>query len=122
MMDILNYVNPFLNYNTKYYESISEYFNKLNLSKKDFLNVICVNIRSINANFDHLLLWFENDENFRFLDVIVLTETWHNTNYCNFKINGFQMYHTKVKRNQNDGIIIFIKDNFSVDFNEYGYN
>lgn len=41
-------------------------------------------------------------------------------NNCNFNINGFQLFHSKVKRNQNDGITIFIKDNFSVDFKEYG--
>jgi len=65
---------------------------------KDFLNVICVNIRSANANFDHLLLSLENDENYRYLDVIILTGTWHNTNNCNFNINGFQLYHSKVKK------------------------
>lgn len=121
-MDILNFVDSFFKYKTKYYESITEYFNVLNLSKKDFLNVICFNIRSINANFDHLLLSFENDVNFRFLDVIVLTETWHDPNNCNHSLNGFQMYHTKIKRNQNDGIIIFIRENFSVEINEYGCN
>lgn len=86
----------------------------------DILN--SVNIRSANANFDHLLLSFENDVMFKYLDVIILTETWHDTNNCNFNINGFQLFHSKVKRNQNDGIIIFIKDNFSVDFKEYDCN
>lgn len=32
------------------------------------------------------------------------------------------MYNTKVKRNQNYEIIIFIKDNFFVDFIECGCN
>jgi len=70
-MDILNSVNLYLNYKTKYYESVSEYFNELNLTKKGFLNVRCVNIRSANANFDNLLLSLENDENYRYLYVII---------------------------------------------------
>lgn len=32
------------------------------------------------------------------------------------------MYYFKLKRNQNYGIIVFVKNNFSVDFNEYGCN
>jgi len=31
------------------------------------------------------------------------------------------MYFTKIKRNQNYGIIVFVENNFAVDSHEYGF-
>lgn len=109
-MDILNTINSYTHYKTKYFETISEFAYTFDLSCNTFLSVICINIRSANANFNNLLLSFENDVNFKQLDVIILTETWHGINNCSYSIPGFQICYTKMKRNQNDGIIVFIRN------------
>lgn len=44
---------------------------------------LCCTIRSVNANLEELLLLFENDKNSNLLDIIILTETWHDDNYFN---------------------------------------
>ena len=74
-MNILSSMNSYLSYKTKYFNSISDFVNNFSLYEKNLLNIFCINIRSINANFDQLLLFFENDVNFYRVDVIVLTET-----------------------------------------------
>lgn len=66
---------------TNYFESFSEYGSYVNNYDKSLLNVLCLNIRSANANFDELLLFLENYANSKKLDVIVLTETWHDSRF-----------------------------------------
>lgn len=68
------------------------------------------NIRSTNANVDELFLCLENDINSINI-VIILTETWHDTNHINISVSGYSSYFTKIKRNQNDSIIILFKKN-----------
>lgn len=75
---VLNKFNNFIesrNYRTNYFESFSEYDSYVNNKDNSLLNIICFNIRSVNAHFDELLLFLENDVNSKKIDVIVLTET-----------------------------------------------
>jgi len=95
-VNILSSINSYLNYKTKYFNG------------------------RINANFDQLLPFFENNVNFCRVNVIVLTETWHDIYNCTYSLPGFQIFYSKMKKNKNDGIIVSIKNNFSIDFNEYG--
>jgi len=78
MENCLN-INGYLSYKTNYYESFSEYLvvnNMLNV-QSNVVNILCFNIRSVKKNFDELILFLENDKNRNKIDVIVLTETWH---------------------------------------------
>lgn len=76
----------YLNYRTNYYESFSEFVGINNEENKKYLNLICCYIRSVNANahFDELLLFLENDIKYTNIDIILLTETWHNVLSCNY--------------------------------------
>lgn len=69
-----NLCKSYLYHKTNYYESFNEYV-CLNNINKNYLNIICCNIRSVNAHFDELLLILGNDKNFKDIDVIILTET-----------------------------------------------
>lgn len=62
-MTILEDIIKYNNYNTKYFECITEFTNNFNLDNKrnNFLYIMCTNIRSIKANFDELILLFENE-------------------------------------------------------------
>lgn len=78
--------------------------------------------RSANANVDDLLLFIENDKNRRMFDIIILFETWHDVNFCNLLIHNYNTYYTKFKRNQNDRIIVFSKNDICIDHFELIYD
>ncbi|XP_022163951.1 uncharacterized protein LOC111029296 [Myzus persicae] len=81
---------------------------------------MCTNIRSVNANFDELLLYLENDINYKKIDILILTETWHSVENCVFTIPGYNTYYSSTKRNQNDGVIVFVKCDLPVILYEFG--
>lgn len=87
-------------YNTNYFLSISEFIKKFNFSNNKSVLMISVNVRSINANIDELLLYLKNDSYFN-LDIIVLTETWRNPENCIHNIPGYKLFYSTKKRNQN---------------------
>lgn len=121
-MNHLNILNRFLDNKTQYFATVSEFCNKYNLVDNLFLNIFHCNIRSISCHFDEFLLFLQNNcISCINLDIICLTETWHDINYCNFLIPGYQSYYSKIKRNQNDGIIIYVKYGLNVNFFEYEY-
>ena len=111
----------YLNYRTNYYEFFSEFVCINNDENKNYLNIICCNIRSINAHFDELLVFLENDVKNREIDIIVLTETWHNVISCNYVLDGYDLYFSSIKRNQNDGVMVFAKHYLNVEFFEYDF-
>jgi len=86
-----------------------------------FISVFCCNIRSVNAHFDEFILYIKSEKKYSNLDVIVFTETWHTADNCNYKIPGYKLYVSTHKRNQNDGIMVFIKEKFSIEMYEYNY-
>lgn len=91
-MNSFNNITENQKYRTNYFESFSEYDSNLNNNEKSLLNIICLNIRSVKAHFDELLLLLENDVNSKKLDVIVLTETWHDSLFCNYFIPGYSIH------------------------------
>lgn len=96
----LNYIN------TKYIENLSS----LKYGNNN-INVFSLNIRSIFANFDELVLMLDsNDSNF---DIIVLTETWLLFDF-NFKLNGYHTINSLGKINKNDGVTVFIKNSLKI--------
>lgn len=72
----------------------------------NYLNIICCNIRSINAH--KLLLFIENDAKYKHIDLLVLTETRHNVLSCNYVIDDYSMYYF-IKKNQNDDVMVIAK-------------
>jgi len=108
-------------YRTNYFSSFSEYESYVNNKNTSLLNIICFNIRSVNAHFDELLLFLENDVNSDKIDVIVLTETWHNSSSCHYMIPGYNIMFSNTKRNQNDGIILFVKNYLNADFFDFDF-
>jgi len=88
----------------------------------NYVNILCCNIRSVNSNFDELILFLENEIDSKKLDIIVLTETWHEASiHCNYNINGYNLFYSSINRNQSDGIFIFVKDILNVEFYEYDF-
>jgi hypothetical protein len=72
-----NYINisGYPSYKTNYFNSFSEFFNMKNNLNNNYVNILCCNIRSVNSNFDKLILFLENEIDSKKLDIIVLTET-----------------------------------------------
>lgn len=87
-----NLLNSFLDYKTQYFNSVPEFIYKFNLVHNTTLNVLNCNIRSVRHNFDEFLLFLESDLHSKNLDLIIITETWHDINCCNFAIHGYNMY------------------------------
>lgn len=123
-MDIFQTLSTsnFSNYTTNYFRSFSDFIYSHKIINGSFLNILCCNIRSVNSNLDELLLFLENDKKNMLLDIIILTETWHDVNCCNISICDYNTYFTKIKRNQNDGIIVLYKKNLCIHFFEFDCN
>lgn len=70
------------------------------------LKIFHVNIRSINKNFNDLLVLLHRIK--LSLDVIVLTECWLSKSPYTPSLPGFENFRTDYK-NQNDGVVVYIK-------------
>lgn len=88
---------------------------ELQYSGGNFLRIIHFNIRSINKNMDGLLTFLESYK-LRYIDIIVLTETFQLASTTNCNIPGYQFFYNEATFNKNDGVIILVKDNIDVDF------
>lgn len=78
--------------------------------KTDTLRIFAQNIRSINKNFDGLLVLLERIKIKH--DIILLTECWLSKTNLIPIIPGYNSFHTTQHYNQNDGVIIYVKDSF----------
>lgn len=73
------------------------------------LSLFHTNIRSINKNFNELQVFLEKiDVAF---DVIALTETWNISNHNYFSLLGYYPYYNNGNINQNDGVVVYVKEN-----------
>lgn len=72
------------------------------------LKIISQNIRSVNANFDSFLtlLCRINVD----CDVIVLTECWLRSNSAVPSIQNYSHYYSTQLKNQNDGVILYVRN------------
>jgi len=82
----------------------------------DKFNVIHLNIRSLQKNFDELLIYL-NLLNTQNIDVMIFSETFLLGNVENFQIKGFKIVYNESKLNRNDGLVVYIRDTFSVKTN-----
>lgn len=85
--------------------------NKINL---DTINIIHLNIRSIKKNFDNLMVLLESL--IATFEIIVLSETWNITSTEHFNIQGYNIYYSGGNHNQNDGVIIYVKQQYLPNF------
>lgn len=67
------------------------------------------NIRSINKNFDELLIQLHHI-NVDF-DIIILTECWLSNNYTPKILKNYTSHNSTIFDNQNDGIVVYTKNN-----------
>lgn len=51
-------------------------------------------------------------------DIIILTECWLNESFSEINIDNYKCHYSKIYINQNDGIVIYYKDNLKVEINE----
>lgn len=78
--------------------------------------ILTQNIRSINKNFLKLLFFLDR---LKFLpDVIILTECWLNENSTDLSLDHYTFYKSTTYRNQNDGLVIFAKEELNVAITE----
>ncbi|KAJ8734468.1 hypothetical protein PYW08_013718 [Mythimna loreyi] len=77
-------------------------------SAKTF-SVLHQNIRSLNRNYDGLTVLLKR-LNINY-DLIVLTESWLSENSVIPEMVGYTTHSTKSHHNQNDGIVLYLKDN-----------
>lgn len=89
--------------------NIPEQCKSLLPNTKNVLKLFTLNIRSINRNFDDLqvLLSRLNID----YEVIILTECWLSKNSILPKLQNYKPIATNQNFNQNDGIVIYLKEN-----------
>lgn len=82
----------------------------------DYLRILTVNIRSVNANLDSFLVFVSSLDTC--VDVIVLTECWINENSIIPTISNYNSFSTTRSYNQNDGVIAYTRDYLNVEVSE----
>lgn len=78
------------------------------LDVKDGL-ILCINIRSLDHNFDKLQVFVERLKVKPY--IIVCVETWDPTNFVCYKLKGYTLYHNNSRINRADGVAVYISDN-----------
>lgn len=112
MLHFLNTLENFEERDTDVCDTIGE--NIELFSGKHFFNIFHLNIRSIRKNFDELLLYIETIQQTN-IDIIILSETWMIDDISNFNIPNFDIIYNDSAYNQNDGTIVYIKN--QINFN-----
>lgn len=77
------------------------------MSNERLLNILHLNIRSIHKNFNDLVIFLEA-HNFKFCDIIILTETWYIENINLYNIENFNVHYNNANFNKNDGTVIYV--------------
>lgn len=110
MLDFFDELEKYEERETLVYENITEA--KPKFTDNHLFNIIHFNIRSLNKNFDELLLYIEEFDPTN-IDIIVLSETWEIGDVNNFIIPNFQVYYNESHYNQNDGVVVYINKNIT---------
>jgi hypothetical protein len=85
----------------------------------EFLNILSMNIRSINANFNQFVCCLNGLKTD--IHIIILTETWLSVDMpFIFNIPGYAVINKYSKQNKCDGLCMYIKENLN--FNEVSLN
>lgn len=92
---IANNFNIICNKNYKSFKILSGLWNNIkeNVKNQNPLNIIVLNIPSLNKNFEEHCLYLNNIE--RKFDLIILTEAWlglQNIDLCLFNLSDYNFY------------------------------
>ena len=80
------------------------------------LTILTQNIRSIYKNFDNFNTFQQRLD--IYCDIIVLTECWLSKQYDVPLIPGYNMYKSTIHYNQNDGVVVYVKNDINVSVEE----
>lgn len=87
----------------------------LKINKTNFnFKILNINIRSIKKNLEEFLIVLGNLQSD--IDCIVLTETRTVLDVSLFNIPGYNILYNESTFNQNDGVIVFLKDSYSFNY------
>jgi len=100
---------------TKEVENEIEYQNflKTNYVGGSMLNIIHLNIRSLQKNYDELVI-FLNSFNKVNIDIIILSETFTLSDVNFFNIDGFTIHYNEGDFNKNDGVVLYARSSMSI--------
>lgn len=83
----------------------------IKLTERQGLRIIHNNIRSVRKNFDDFQVLLQRlNVNF---DLIAFSETWKLVNHENFELAGYTTLYNFGDFNQNDGVLVFIKNSLN---------
>lgn len=82
---------------------------------KKLINILHVNIRSVNKNLDNLILLLES-YNLYSNDIIVMSESFQIESVDQCNIPGYNTYYNNADFNKNDGVVIMVKTGIDVEF------
>jgi hypothetical protein len=85
-------------------------------SNESNLNIISMNIRSVNKNLDSFLVYLTRLRTV--IHILVLSECWCDETSIPPTLDGYTLYHSKKSYNQNDGVIMYIKDDIAATVQE----
>jgi len=94
-------------------ETAVEYKNFLttNCAEGCVLNIIHLNIRSLQRNYDELVILVNSLKN---IDIIILSETFILSEVSFFAIDGYSIFYNHAEFNKNDGVVMYIKNNLNI--------
>lgn len=101
---VLSDLQSYNSIETQYANDILEY--ESIIQGVPIINIFHMNIRSIQRNFEELLILLDNCQNE--FDIIILTETWQFEAINNFHIPNYTFYYNNANFNQNDGVVVYI--------------
>lgn len=79
-------------------------------NKEKLFNIFHLNIRSIQKNFDNLILLLQSF-NLTDCDILVLSECFQISSPSQFYIPGYESFYNSANYNKNDGVVIMIRQN-----------
>lgn len=100
-----NNIDNFHKYNS-FHCAPREWLTYINPDSRNKLKIFHVNIRSVNKNFDELLVFLTRISTE--VDIVILTECWLNKVVNVPVLHGYNS-HRSTAQNQNDGVIVYVR-------------
>ena len=105
----LKSLNDTCNIKTETIPETIENYNYVTKQNSNFIEVMMINIRSVNKNFNSLLVFLKTLE--RKPDVIVCSETWKLLCPNYFNVEGYNFYYNQSHINKADGVVVYVNSN-----------
>lgn len=118
-IDLAEEIDNLRNVQQSVFEDVEAY-NASNLQPAGIINILHVNVRSYNKHIDELLVIL-NNFSVKF-NIIILTETWTDISNLTINIDGFDTIVNTHKRNQNDGVVVYVSRSLGVTHEEVSFH